>query len=99
MFTIDLTGKTGLVMGVTNQRSIAWSIAQPLAAAGARLAYSYQGERLLPTLEKLTEDQDGALLAECDVTNDEQLDALFGPGHGPLLTTTGGPVPSRPENG
>ena len=77
MFTIDLTGKTGLVMGVTNQRSIAWSIAQPLAAAGARLAYSYQGERLLPTLEKLTEDQDGALLAECDVTNDEQLDALF----------------------
>jgi len=77
VYTLDLSGKTGLVMGVTNQRSIAWSIAQPLAAAGARLAYSYQGDRLLPTLEKLTSDQPGALLAECDVTSDEQLDQLF----------------------
>jgi enoyl-[acyl-carrier protein] reductase I len=48
MYTIDLTGKTGLVMGVANQRSLAWAIAQPLAQAGARLAYSYQGERLRP---------------------------------------------------
>lgn len=77
MYTIDLSGKTGLVMGVTNQRSIAWSIAQPLADAGARLAFSYQGERLQPTLEKLTEDLDRPLLAECDVTDDAQLDALF----------------------
>ncbi len=77
MYTIDLSGKTGLVMGVTNQRSIAWSIAQPLAQAGARLAYSYQGERLAPMLEKLTADQEGALLAACDVTNDDEVDALF----------------------
>ena len=77
MYSIDLRGKTGLVMGVTNQRSIAWSIAKPLADAGARLAFSYQGERLLPTLEKLTSDLDAPLLAECDVTNDDQLDALF----------------------
>lgn len=77
MFTIDLNGKTGLVMGVTNQRSLAWAMAQPLAAAGARLAFSYQGERLRPTLEKLTDGMDGTLLAECDVTNDSQLDALF----------------------
>jgi enoyl-[acyl-carrier protein] reductase I len=75
--TIDLRGKTGLVMGVTNQRSIAWTIAQPLAQAGARLAFSYQGERLAPTLEKLTRDLDDPLLIECDVTDDAQLDALF----------------------
>lgn len=76
MFPIDLTGHVGLVMGVTNQRSLAWSIAQPLAQAGAQLVYSYQGERLLPSLEKLTEGQDADLVA-CDVTDDAQLDALF----------------------
>ena len=59
MFGIDLTGKNGLVMGVTNQRSLAWAIAGPLAQAGARLAFSYQGERLRPTLEKLTEGRAG----------------------------------------
>ena len=76
MYTIDLTGKTGLVMGVANHRSIAWAIAQPLAEAGAQLAYSYQGERLKPTLESLTEGQD-ALLVPCDVTKDADLDTLF----------------------
>lgn len=77
MLTIDLAGKTGLVMGVANQRSLAWAIAKPLADAGAKLAYSYQGDRLRPTLEKLTADQEGALLIPCDVTSDSELDALF----------------------
>jgi enoyl-[acyl-carrier protein] reductase I len=77
MFGIDLTGKNGLVMGVTNQRSLGWAIAKPLAEAGARLAFSYQGERLRPTLEKLTAGMDGTVLAECDVTRDDQLDSLF----------------------
>ena len=76
MYTIDLTGKTGLVMGVANQRSLAWAIAQPLAEAGAKLAYSYQGERLRPTLEELTEGQD-VLLQQCDVTDDADIDRLF----------------------
>ena len=76
MYNIDLSGKTGLVMGVANARSLAWAIAQPLAQAGTRLAYSYQGERLLPALEELTAGQDAALL-ECDVTDDDALDALF----------------------
>jgi enoyl-[acyl-carrier protein] reductase I len=76
MYSIDLSGTTGLVMGVANQRSLAWAIAQPLAQAGARLAYSYQGERLRPTLEKLTEGQEAPLIA-CDVTDDADLDALF----------------------
>ncbi|MEX2535632.1 MAG: enoyl-ACP reductase [Trueperaceae bacterium] len=77
MYSIDLQGKNGLVLGVTNQRSLAWAIAQPLAQAGARLAYSYQADRLRPTLEKLTADQDEVVLAECDVQSDEQLDGLF----------------------
>jgi enoyl-[acyl-carrier protein] reductase I len=77
MFGIDLKGKNALVMGVTNQRSLAWALAQPLAQAGARLAFSYQGERLRPALEKLTADMAVPLLVECDVTDDAQLDALF----------------------
>ncbi len=77
MYSIDLTGKTGLVMGVANQRSLAWAIAQPLAQAGARLAFSYQADRLRPTLEKLTTELEAPLLVECDVGDDKALDALF----------------------
>ncbi len=77
MFQVDLSGKKGLVMGVANQRSIAWAIAQPLARAGAQLAFSYQGDRLLPALEKLTEDLDSPMLLEADVTDDASLDRLF----------------------
>jgi enoyl-[acyl-carrier protein] reductase I len=76
MFSIDLTGTVGLVMGVTNQRSLAWAIAQPLAAAGASLIYSYQGERLRPTLEEMVDGQNASIHA-CDVTDDAQLDELF----------------------
>lgn len=77
MVEIDLKGKNGLVLGVTNQRSIAWAIARPLAEAGARLAFSYQLDRLRPTLEKLTSGLEGTILAECDVQDDDQLDRLF----------------------
>ena len=78
MIEIDLKGKNGLVLGVTNQRSIAWAIASPLAKAGARLAFSYQAERLRSGLEKLTTGLEDPVLVECDVQEDEQLDALFG---------------------
>jgi enoyl-[acyl-carrier protein] reductase I len=77
MFAIDLSGKKGLILGVTNQRSIGWGIAQATAEAGARLAFGYQGERLLPALEKLTADLDDPLLLPCDVQFDEQIDELF----------------------
>ncbi|UCH25609.1 MAG: enoyl-ACP reductase [Trueperaceae bacterium] len=77
MYTIDLKGKTGLVLGVTNQRSIAWSIAKPLAEAGARLIFSYQAERLRGALEKLTQNLEDPVLYECDVQFDDQLDKLF----------------------
>jgi len=77
MYSVDLRGKTGLVMGVANQRSLAWAIAQPLAQAGARLAFSYQSDRIRPTLEKLTAELDRPLLVECDVGKDDDLDRLF----------------------
>jgi len=77
VYTIDLSDKKGLILGVTNQRSIAWGIADAVSKAGARLAFSYQADRLLPALEKLTADLDRPLLVECDVQFDDQLDALF----------------------
>lgn len=77
MIKIDLSGKRGLVMGVANAHSIGWAIAQKLHDAGAELAFSYQGERLRESLEKLTEDFPDRRLYDCDVTNEEQLDALF----------------------
>jgi len=77
MYEVDLSGKRGLVMGVANQRSIGWAIAQPLARAGARLAFSYQGERIRPSLEKLTGDLEAPVLIDADVTDDAALDRLF----------------------
>jgi enoyl-[acyl-carrier protein] reductase I len=77
MIQIDLKGKRGLVMGVANARSLGWAIAEKLQAAGAELAYSYQGERLKEDLEKLTREMPGTRLYQCDVTREEELAALF----------------------
>lgn len=77
MFAIDMNGRKGLILGVTNQRSIGWGIAQAVAKAGAQLAFSYQGERLRPALEKLTSSLQDPLLLACDVQHDDQLDKLF----------------------
>jgi enoyl-[acyl-carrier protein] reductase I len=77
MIEIDLKGKRGLVMGVSNGRSLGWAIAEKLAAAGAELAFSYQGDRLKQDLEKLTRDLPGARLSQCDVTNESELKATF----------------------
>lgn len=78
MIGIDLKGKRGLVMGVANSRSLGWAIAERLQAAGAELAFSYQGERLKEELEKLTKDMPGTRLSQCDVTKEEELEATFG---------------------
>jgi enoyl-[acyl-carrier protein] reductase I len=78
MIEIDLKGKRGLVMGVANSHSLGWAIAERLHAAGAELAFSYQGERLKESLEKLTKDMPGARLSQCDVTREEDLEATFG---------------------
>lgn len=77
MIPIDLSGKRGLVMGVANSRSLGWAIAERLAAAGAELAYSYQGERLAGELDKLTAGQPGRRLYQCDVTDEASLQAMF----------------------
>lgn len=73
-----LAGKLGIVFGVANKRSIAWAIAQAWHKAGARLAFTYQGERLKENVEELA-GTFGAdtLLMPCDVTKDEDIAAVF----------------------
>jgi enoyl-[acyl-carrier protein] reductase I len=73
-----LDGKRGLVFGVANRRSIAWAIAQALAREGAELAFTYQGERLEQGVRELAATVGSALVWPCDVTRDEDLDAVFG---------------------
>lgn len=72
-----LEGKTGIIFGVANKRSIAWAIAQALAREGMRLAFTYQGERLKESVEALTSTLPDALLIPCDVTSDAEIDAVF----------------------
>src|SRR3954465_10119407 len=72
-----VAGKRGLIMGVANDRSIAWGIAQSLAAHGAELAFTYQGEvfkkRVLPLVDSLNP----AAVIDCDVSEPRSLDAAF----------------------
>ena len=77
MFQIDLSGRRALVFGVANERSIAWAIAEMLHRAGAQLAFSYQNERLKERVSKLADTLEGALLFQCDVSDDDQIASLF----------------------
>jgi enoyl-[acyl-carrier protein] reductase I len=72
-----LENKVGMIFGVANKRSIAWACAEACAAQGARLAFTYQGERLKENVEKLTKDMPGALVVPCDVTNQAEVEAAF----------------------
>jgi enoyl-[acyl-carrier protein] reductase I len=72
-----LQGKTGIVFGVANKRSIAWAIAQALSGAGMRLAFTYQGERLKENVEDLASTLPNSLLYPCDVTSDAEIEAVF----------------------
>lgn len=72
-----MAGKRGLVMGVANDKSIAWGIAQQLAAQGAELAFTYQGEALEKRIRPLAESVGSQIVLECDATNDQHLDAVF----------------------
>ena len=76
MSTGVLAGKRGLIMGVANDKSIAWGIAQSAAREGAELAFSYQGDVLEKRVRPLAE-QVGAEMLTCDVTDDASIDALF----------------------
>ena len=77
MFPIDLTGRNAVIFGVANDRSIAWAIARTLADAGARIALTYQNERLRSRVERLAETLDDAALIECDAADDDQIRAVF----------------------
>ena len=73
----DLSGKTGLIVGIANKRSIAWAIAQAAQAAGARLAVTYQGERLEENVRELAADLADPLILPLDVTDDSQIATVF----------------------
>src|SRR5438046_7290437 len=73
-----LSEKVGIVFGVANKRSIAWAIAKAWAAAGARLIFNYQGERLKENVEELVgEFGEKTPLFPCDVSNDDEIKAFF----------------------
>lgn len=72
-----LEGKRGLIMGVANDRSMAWGIAKACAEHGADLAFSYQGDALKKRVGPLAESLGSDFLAECDVSDPASIDALF----------------------
>src|SRR5690625_4086330 len=76
---LSLEGKTYVIMGVANKRSIAWGIAQSLAKAGARLIFTYAGERLEKNVKQLVEtlERDDSLILPCDITDDNQIEQAF----------------------
>jgi enoyl-[acyl-carrier protein] reductase I len=74
---INLAGKTAVIFGLANKRSIAWGIAQKLHEAGATLAICYQNERMKREAEGLIEDLPGATGFQCDVSSDQEIDSVF----------------------
>ena len=74
---INLAGKTAVVFGLANKRSIAWGIAQKLHEAGATLAICYQNERMKLEAQSLIDELPGASGYQCDVSNDAEIDAVF----------------------
>lgn len=77
MRTIDLSGQHALIAGVANQRSLAWAIADALGQAGARLALSYQGERVRESVGALAKKYPHTLVMPCDVSSDQEMDGVF----------------------
>ena len=72
-----MAGKRGLIMGVANERSLAWGIAKAVAAAGGELAFTYQGEALEKRVRPLAEQAGASLVLPCDVTDDASMDETF----------------------
>ena len=72
-----MKGKRGLIMGLANDKSLAWGIARQLAAHGAELAFSYQGEALAKRVKPLAEQRGSDFIFECDVSDMDSLDAAF----------------------
>jgi enoyl-[acyl-carrier protein] reductase I len=82
-----MAGKRGLIMGVANDRSLAWGIAKSLASQGAELAFSYMGDALEKRVRPLAESLGAPLLIPCDVSDEASMDALFETlkGHWPTI--------------
>ena len=72
-----MAGKKGLIMGVANERSIAWGIAKAASDHGAELAFTYQGDALGKRVRPLAERVDSSLVLPCDVTDTASLDTVF----------------------
>jgi enoyl-[acyl-carrier protein] reductase I len=72
-----MRGKRGLIMGVANNRSIAWGIAKAVRAQGANLAFTYQGDALKKRVEPLVAEMGGVVVGHCDVTDAATIDAVF----------------------
>jgi|TARA_Y100000739_G_scaffold51857_1_gene41284 enoyl-[acyl-carrier protein] reductase I len=72
-----MAGKRGLIMGVANERSIAWGIAKTAAEHGAELAFTYQGDALLKRLEPLAQSVGSDTIMQCDVTEDRSIEEAF----------------------
>lgn len=75
--TLTMQGKRGLIMGVANERSIAWGIAKAMAEAGAELAFTYQGEAFGKRLEPLAQSVGSDIMVDVDVTDDVSMDLAF----------------------
>jgi len=73
----DFSGKHGLIVGVANKRSISWAIARAVADGGARLALTYQGDRLGENVRELAQELTDPLILPCDVTSDDQVAAVY----------------------
>ena len=76
MSAMLLEGKTGLIMGVANKRSIAWGIASAVSKAGARLVLTYQSERLGENVRELAPSLNNPVLLQCDVASDDQIQTM-----------------------
>jgi enoyl-[acyl-carrier protein] reductase I len=74
---MDFEGKSALVLGVANKRSIAWAIAKRLAEGGAKVAFTYQGERIESNVRELAGQVDSPLVTACDVRSDEDIARVF----------------------
>ncbi|MBY6081280.1 enoyl-ACP reductase FabI [Ruegeria arenilitoris] len=72
-----MAGKRGLIMGLANDKSIAWGIARALSEAGAELAFSYQGDALKKRVDPLAAQLGSEIVLPCDVSNEESIDELF----------------------
>ena len=77
MSTELMKGKRGLIMGLANDKSIAWGIAKAVADAGAELAFSYQGEALKKRVDPLASQLGSDIVVECDVSDQGSIDTLF----------------------